>query len=315
MSPPVFSLLANLTISYQPLVLSQQVFIHCSRVDGHISNGIRFSITDLSEPNARNLPTLVYERVSISIYDAQFRDGSDERHPIPDEIIRSIVDDLIRWQNVCNELAVAVKDMAIVATEATRTAPNLEQFKNAIESNTSWRLTCLSQKEESVYGVYGIASSRSSAVGLVMDLGGGSVQLNWIIASDGHFETSHDTGQSLPYGAATLTKRMAREKHSALSAEVTQNLSSAYEALKIPEDVKSRITSRDGVNLYLSGGGFRGWGHILMSIAKKSTGVEYPIPLINGFHVTSDEFYNTWEVRDIADFLFLLFSFPMTPPL
>ena len=269
------------------------------------SNGIRFSVTDLSEPTARNLPTIVFERVAISVHDAQHRDGSGERRPIPDDVIDNIVANLHRWQYICyKELQISLDDMALVATEATRSALNVDELRHAIETNTVWKLTCLPKKTEAVYGVFGIASSLTYAEGLVMDLGGGSVQLSWIIAKDGRCDTSHETAQSLPYGAAILTKLLAEEDRHVLKSRLEKEFKVAYEALDLPDEIKEKIASGAGVNLYLSGGGFRGWGHLLMSLRKlpKAECSGYPIPLINGFSATGPEFFDTRRVGRIPDY-------------
>jgi len=51
--------------------------------------------------------------------------------------------------------------------------------------------------------------------------------------------------------------------------------------------------------VYLSGGGFRGWGYLLLSLAQKA-GQHYPISIINGFKVSGDEIRDTARLREIA---------------
>jgi retrograde regulation protein 2 len=52
-----------------------------------------------------------------------------------------------------------------------------------------------------------------------------------------------------------------------------------------------------GFTLYLSGGGFRGWGYILMSQHQVKP---YPIPVINGFKASRQDFLSTGIVKQAA---------------
>ena len=54
------------------------------------------------------------------------------------------------------------------------------------------------------------------------------------------------------------------------------------------------LQAEDGLSLYLSGGGFRGWGFVLMS---EHAIKPYPIPIINGFKTERNAFHDTQAVR------------------
>jgi retrograde regulation protein 2 len=69
----------------------------------------------------------------------------------------------------------------IVATEATRKAINSEDFRAAIKKATGWEVDLLSKEMEGRVGAYSVASSYETVTGLMMDLGGGSTQINWIM--------------------------------------------------------------------------------------------------------------------------------------
>ncbi|KAL4737677.1 hypothetical protein BDV11DRAFT_191241 [Aspergillus similis] len=56
-----------------------------------LDNGIRFSVSDLSPPLSRILPTLYAYRLGISLYDCQFDSQSGDQPPIPDHIIVSVL--------------------------------------------------------------------------------------------------------------------------------------------------------------------------------------------------------------------------------
>ena len=151
----------------------------------------------------------------------------------------------------------------------------------------------LAKEEEGRIGAMGVASSFSSLKGLVMDLGGGSVQLTWMIAMEGEVQTSPQGSVSLPYGAAALTRLLAEAETSGsraasqLQQEMTAKFKQAIKDLQIPSAITHATKNEDGLTLYLSGGGFRGWGYILMVSHEIQP---YPIPLINGFQVFKSSF-------------------------
>lgn len=70
----------------------------------------------------------------------------------------------------------------------------------------------------------------------------------------------------------------------------------AYEDLDLPDSLKHKA-KHGNLTLYLSGGGFRGWGYLLMSSHKVSP---YPVPIINGFCVPKREFQQTAEISVLA---------------
>ncbi|KAE8353611.1 major facilitator superfamily domain-containing protein [Aspergillus coremiiformis] len=264
-------------------------------------NGIRFSITDVSPPTARTMPTVYQDRAAISLYDAQFSAGS--RRPIPPDIIDQVVDRLVGFQITCDDFGVPAENISVLATEATRTAPKSEEFRARIKDRTGWEVRLLSKEDEGRIGALGIASSASSVAGIAMDLGGGSTQITWVVEKDGVVTTSPKGSFSFPYGAAALTKRLEQAKgegkkaEKALKEEMIRNFQDAYQALEIPEILSKTAKALGRFDLYLCGGGFRGWGYVLM---KQSKVDPYPIPIINGFRVRRGDFHDTVSVLDVV---------------
>jgi retrograde regulation protein 2 len=134
-----------------------------------ISNGIRFSISDLTPP-ARALPTVFQDRAAISLYDAQYQSG--DKGPIPQDVIDNILAALARFKVACADFGVANDKIRILATEATRTAVNSVDFRQQIKDATGWDVDMLPKEVEGRIGALGVASSFSDVEGLVMDLGG-----------------------------------------------------------------------------------------------------------------------------------------------
>ena len=245
------------------------------------SNGIRFSITDLSPQTSRVMPTIYQDRVGISLYDAQWSTGT--KQPIPASTIDAVIRALLRFKWTCAEYAVPESNIKILATEATRQAINSEDYRVAIKQATGWTVDMLPKEEEGRVGAMGVVSSFSTVKGLMMDLGGGSTQITWLVAERGVVRMSVAGSVSLPYGAAALMRRLGESQKIGgkalrdLKEEITSALKQAVEQIEIQREL---LFNKEGLTLYLSGGGFRGWGFLLMSEHLVSP---YPIPIINGF--------------------------------
>lgn len=76
------------------------------------------------------------------------------------------------------------------------------------------------------------------------------------------------------------------------------NLVAAYNSLNLPQQLQSLCASGH-LNLYLSGGGFRGWGFALMD--QHPDVRPYPIPIINGFSVPARTFHDTTAIVAVLD--------------
>ncbi|KAF9999234.1 hypothetical protein BGZ79_007154 [Entomortierella chlamydospora] len=289
------------------------------------SNGIRFGIIASLD---RHLPVLYEERASISLFEAQFSSdpdddgeanedsrktlvategseptlkapnpikngsGSSERRPISKKVIREVVGTFQRWKALCQQAN--VQNVRVIATEATRTAPNSKEFLDTIKTEIGWTVELLSKHEEAKIGALGVMASYHTVQGLFMDLGGGSVQLNYIIRgpSDGQGKSS-SSAQSWPYGAAALSRRLNncgndKAARDDIHEEMKRGFRQGLKDINIDPEVKKH---EDGYRMYLSGGGFRSLGYLLMAekMKKDKGSSRYPIPIINGYVATRKE--------------------------
>ncbi|KAH8655158.1 putative sensor of mitochondrial dysfunction Rtg2 [Tricladium varicosporioides] len=281
------------------------------------SNGIRFSVSDLSPPTSRILPTIHVHRLDISLFDAQFDSKTGARIPIPHSIIEAVIAALQRFKIICKDLGVPDNSIRIIATEATRTAINSNAFCKEIEEATGLIVEMLPKEDEGKIGALGIASSFSNMHGLVMDLGGGSTQISWMIVDEGEVQTSPKGAFSFPYGAAAITRRLkeitagkskdeAEKAKDKLREEMKTNFLDAYRKLEIPNNLIEKAKRDNGFQLYLSGGGFRGWGYLLL-YQSQVHGHHYPISLINGFSAQKEHFENTEALKEVARTAHLIF--------
>jgi retrograde regulation protein 2 len=215
-----------------------------------------------------------------------------------------------RFQVICADLGVPEDRIRIIATEATRKALNSAEFCKAIQTATGLEVEMLPKEQEGQVGALGIASSFSHVSGLVMDLGGGSTQITWLTANDGDIRTSPKGSFSFPYGAAAMTRKLEELKAgkseeeadkaiAALREEMKTAFRDAYEQLEIPDHLVEAAKKEGGYQLYLSGGGFRGWGYLLL-YQSQSNGQNYPISIINGFWANKSDFEDTEKLKKIA---------------
>ena len=165
----------------------------------------------------------------------------------------------------------------VVATEATRTAPNGLELCAAIERELGWQVRALSKEEEGRLGALGVLSSfdGGSVTGIVADLGGGSMQLSSVELGE------LGKSVSLPFGAAALMARLkGTSTDRTIGEELKRELQAALEVIGVHE--KDRGGEGSKCDLYVSGGGFRGWGYMLLSSHEIQP---YPIPMVGGFSI------------------------------
>ena len=240
------------------------------------------------------MPTVYQDRCGISLYDVQYSNG--RKVPIPDVVIEEVVAALLHFRTVCDDFLLSYDKVRVVATEATRTAINSVGFLQTLERETGWEVELLPKEEEGRLGALGVASSFSSITGIAMDLGGGSVQISWVTTIDNVVNVGAQQSVSLPYGAAAL-KRTIEEATSRGTLEGAKDIYVTQFYDKLVADLKAAIMGlkipglgsgnhSNGLTLYMSGGGFRGWGYLLMAHHDINP---YPIPMINGFEISASD--------------------------
>lgn len=243
------------------------------------------------------------------MYEAQY-DDDGKKIPLPHSVIDAVVAMLLRFQIFCADFQVPPFQIRVLATEATRNALNSDELLEKILTKTGLRVEILTQQDEGEVGAWGVASSFMTMRGLVMDLGGGSTQITWMITKDGHLKTSRKGAISFPYGAAAMTLKLKElekgkskhEAHKAIAAfreEVIANLQRAYRELELPQDLVHDAQANGGFPIYLTGGGFRGWGYLLLHQSQVH-GNKYPISIINGFTAHKEAFKDHETLKKVA---------------
>ncbi|KAL2126949.1 hypothetical protein VTI74DRAFT_11578 [Chaetomium olivicolor] len=281
------------------------------------SNGIRFSISDLSPPQTRRLRCVYRERAAISLFDAL----GGPALSFPDETIQLVSQTLARFRVIAvDDYGVPPSQVRVFATEAMRRAQNATAMLEAIQSaSPGLSVHILAPQVETLLGAVGARSGFVDVKGLFLDLGGGSVQMTYLdtSAAKGHSQEGGVTpevaaalaGQSLPFGAARLIKvldsRDVDAKTAAL-AQLSAGLSEAFQTLcaKFPSLAAAAAEAQNtkegkyaaGINIYLCGGGFRGYGSMLMHTHPNQP---YPIPSVGSFTVSGKLFGKTKDMLKV----------------
>ncbi|OIW35011.1 hypothetical protein CONLIGDRAFT_566277 [Coniochaeta ligniaria NRRL 30616] len=295
------------------------------------SNGIRFSISDLSPQRARLLKSVYRERAAISLFDAlnSSADGSSNgtSGPLvfPPETITLVSQTLARFRSIAvDDYGVPEHNITVFATEAMRRAQNAASMLDAIRAESQLNVQILAPEVETLFGSVGARSGFVDVKGLFLDLGGGSVQMTYMdtyaarreaaVAAasepiEGYEIAAAQAGQSLPFGAARLIRVLETADADIRTSETSklhlgmreafENLRRRFESLA---DTVSQINdgedSAAGLDIYLCGGGFRGYGSMLMH----SDPIQpYPVPSIGSYTVSGDLFCRTKEMVKINE--------------
>ena len=149
-------------------------------------------------------------------------EGLDASGELAPEPVERALETLEMYVHFCR--ATGVDEIRPVATSAIRDASNQAEFLRAARDRTGLEVEVLSPEEEAYYGYLAAINSTALRDGVVLDLGGGSMQLTEV--------RDREAGdmRSWPLGAVRMTERFlssdpVKPKHlKALRAHVTDAL-------------------------------------------------------------------------------------------
>ncbi|HEY3273647.1 MAG TPA: Ppx/GppA phosphatase family protein [Methanocella sp.] len=113
--------------------------------------------------------------------------------------LRRAIDAIRLFKGICDYHRVT--KITAVATAAVRESSNRDEFLGAMFAETAIRFRVLSREEESYYGYLGVINTTDLTDGLIMDVGGGSIELT-VVEGRKPVETT-----SIPWGALNLSVR------------------------------------------------------------------------------------------------------------
>lgn len=190
----------------------------------------------------------------------------------------------------------------MLATEAMRKAENAASMLTAILEASGLGVHILAPEVETLFGAMGARSGFTSVNGLFLDLGGGSVQMTYLNSSeDGYEMAAAQSGKSLPFGAAKLIKILDGGETEAQAEAVNtlqEGMRTAFAKLQqqFPSLRDVRTNEDAGIDIFLCGGGFRGYGSILMHTDAIQP---YPIPAVGAYTVQGSSFASTKAMRKV----------------
>ncbi|KAL8350412.1 hypothetical protein RB598_005630 [Gaeumannomyces tritici] len=298
------------------------------------SNGIRFSVSDLTPSRARLLPCLYQERAPISLLDALLEgDPSTVSHggankpkvqdKFPEATILAVARTLARFRTIAIDgYRVPPGNLLVFATEAMRRASNAADMLKAIaDAAPGTAVHILEPKVETLLGAMGARSSFVNVRGLFVDLGGGSLQISYLnsdpdqassaagaaavgpadAGASSYGVAAARAGQSMPFGAARMTHIIEHESSHVLDVEVSglhSKLAAALEHLRRVHPALAADLADDGpgVGLYLYGGGLRGYGSMLMFNDEIEP---YPLAGIGSYTVSGSYFSEVKKMRKV----------------
>ncbi|KAG7050731.1 Ppx/GppA phosphatase [Colletotrichum scovillei] len=288
------------------------------------SNGIRFSISDLTPPQTRLLRPIYRERAGISLFDALNSASTAASEPLtfPPETITQVAKTLARFRRIAVSYGVPPAHFSVLATEAMRRAANARDMLTAIREAADIGVHVLAPEVETLFGA--VMGSRSAFVdvargGLFLDLGGGSVQMTWVDTRLPDYEVAAaKAGESMPFGAARLIRILEGQSEEVRIQEkqkLNASMQGAFAKLcdKFPALAQAKADHEaahsspstttngsgvvpGGIDAYLCGGGFRGYGCMLQH---NDPIQPYPIPSVGTYTVTGDFFKQTDKMRRV----------------
>ena len=166
--------------------------------------------------------------------------------------------------------ALEVREVVTVATAAMRDASDGAAFAEGIEAETGLRIRIVSGKDEGRFAALGVLLGDRRSEGIVVDIGGASMELALVQAG----AVRHCT--TTPLGPLRL-----------METGKTGDDLAAYIRERIDENLPDG--TRPGLGLTLVGGGWRAFASLVMRRTK------YPLRVLHGYEFTHEQALKTCD--------------------
>ena len=171
--------------------------------------------------------------------------------------------------------ALGVRDVVTIATAAMRDASDGQTFADEITAETGLKIRIVSGKDEGRFAALGVLLGDRRSEGIVVDIGGASMELALIQANAVHHCTT------TPLGPLRLmeTGKTGEKLDAHIAERIKENL---------PDGARS------GLRMTLVGGGWRAFAALVMQR------VEYPLRVLHGYEFTREQALDTcdWLVAE-----------------
>lgn len=171
---------------------------------------------------------------------------------------------LRRFKALCEQMQ--VHETIVVATAAVRDAKNGADFVGKVKREVGFDIQVIEGGEEGRLSGLGVLSGEPDALGIVGDLGGGSLELAQVKGGSVHQTIS------LPLGPLRLTGKFGNNLKL-----IKQHLREEFAAIPWLHEAK-------GQNLYMVGGAWRNITRLMMR--EKAS----PLPIVHGYASSRSEF-------------------------
>lgn len=235
------------------------------------SNSIRMIIMKINKDHSYRMLEEVKMVVRLS-------EGMNESLDISEIAIQRTIQALIFFRKTLN--VYEVDQVRAVATAAVRMARNREEVLRRFYEEGSFQFSVLSGEEEAYYGFLGVINTMDKAGFLLLDIGGGSVELSQV----GNRKILHTA--SIPLGAVRVTELYGLNGPLSKTQQKTiQNeLQGEIKKIKFLQNIKN-------MPIIALGGTNRTLGKIHM------VKTNYPLQTLHGYRMDED------ALSDTVDFI------------
>ncbi|MCK8824665.1 exopolyphosphatase [Fuchsiella alkaliacetigena] len=211
-------------------------------------------------------------------------EGMDSSPYLKEDRIEAGIKTLKMFKNLCD--ATNTETIIPVATAAVRTAKNQADFLQRVKDEVNLRPQVLSGIEEGYYDYWGVVNSIDYQEGVIMDIGGGSIELIWM--KDRRIKKQ----ASLPFGSLNLTQRFKLQDsiNSAQEGDLINFLKNEYHSISWLKEIDTKRLI--------------GVGGTIRNIAKiNKRKKDYPLDSLHYYKLTQaevNEVYKLVKVKDLA---------------
>jgi exopolyphosphatase/guanosine-5'-triphosphate,3'-diphosphate pyrophosphatase len=177
-----------------------------TRAAGHTNQAIhQVAVIDLGSNSWRlvvftYVPGAWWKRTDELYETVRIGAGLGASGRLSDEAIERGLETLAVFDRFCVANGLGPSDVYPIATSAIRDASNREEFLRRAGASTNLEIEVLSEEDEARYGYVAGVNTSTLTDGVVLELGGGSMQLIWVSARHARALTS------FPLGAVRLTE-------------------------------------------------------------------------------------------------------------
>jgi exopolyphosphatase/guanosine-5'-triphosphate,3'-diphosphate pyrophosphatase len=146
----------------------------------------------------------LYEAVRIG---AGLEARADGPPRLTEQAMARGLETLTVFERFCRANGLADEDVHVFATSAIRDAANSQEFRDRVSAQTGYEVELLSAEQEAHYGYVAAVNSTTLEDGIVLDIGGGSLQLIEVAGRQPREIAS------FPLGAVRMTERFFADQN------------------------------------------------------------------------------------------------------